>query len=83
MIAECFGRLHYATIAGRIQPIVVTLESIGLPAVGALRDWAGSYTAAFCAIIAANLIAMALVAGLDVDAQPPPDRHPRARRIPW
>ena len=38
ILGECFGRLHYGSIAGRMSPILIFSQALGLPLVGWLRD---------------------------------------------
>ena len=38
VLGECFGRLHYGAIAGRINPFIVFVQALSIPAAGAIRD---------------------------------------------
>lgn len=75
VVGECFGRLHYGTIAGRMMPFIVFSQAIAIPIAGAIRDELGTYVPAFGLIIAANLLAMLCVSGLEPNAAP----HRRSR----
>ena len=61
-LGKVFGRLHYGSIAGRMNPIVVGFQSAGVPLVGWLHDRSGGYGAGFSAIIVGTLLAMACMA---------------------
>jgi MFS transporter, OFA family, oxalate/formate antiporter len=50
VLGECFGRRHYAAIAGRMGPIIVLSQAIAVPLVGWLRDRTGSYMPAIAVI---------------------------------
>ena len=43
IIGECFGRLHYGSIAGRMSPFIVLSQAVAVPIVGWIRDRTGSY----------------------------------------
>ncbi len=70
VIGECFGRLHYGSIAGRMNPVIVLIQATGIPLTGAIRDATGSYVPAFLVIVAGSLIAVACIARLDPAARP-------------
>jgi len=72
VIGECFGRLHYGAIAGRMNPLIVLVQALSVPLAGAVRDVTGSYVPAFAGIMMANLIAVRCIASLDAAATPPP-----------
>ncbi len=61
LIGEVFGRLHYATIAGRLTPFIVLAQALGVPATGWMRDRTGSYDLALGCVVAAALVATAVV----------------------
>jgi MFS family permease len=61
LIAETFGRLHFASIAGRLTPFVLLAQATGFPAMSYLRDRTGSYDLALAIIVAMTLVAVALV----------------------
>jgi MFS family permease len=71
VLGECFGRLHYGAIAGRMIPFVVLAQSVAVPLAGAIRDQSGSYVPAFAVIAVANVLAIACIDGLDTGAHPP------------
>jgi hypothetical protein len=73
IVGVCFGRLHYGSIAGRIVPFMALTQAVVVPLAGYIRDELGTYVPAFVAIIAANLVAVACITGLDPEAQPPKD----------
>ncbi|MBI4514864.1 MAG: MFS transporter [Deltaproteobacteria bacterium] len=64
ILGDCFGRLYYGAIAGRMQPFIVIGQAIGTPLVGAIRDSGGSYIPAFAMILVLNVVAMACIARL-------------------
>jgi MFS family permease len=68
VLGECFGRLHYGAIAGRINPFIVFVQALSIPAAGAIRDSLGTYVPAFAGIFVANLVAMGCIARLDWSA---------------
>ena len=70
VIGECFGRLHYGSIFGRMSPIIVFAQAIGIPLTGAIRDRVGSYLPAFAMIVAGSLLAVVLIARLEENAKP-------------
>jgi len=59
--AAAFGRLHYGAIAGRMSPLLVLAQGIGVPATGYLRDHTGSYGPVLGTVLAASLLAAAIV----------------------
>ncbi len=71
IIGECFGRLHYGSIAGRMTPIIVLAQAVGIPLAGAIRDAMGSYVPAFLVIVVGSVLAVACIARLDPHARPP------------
>ena len=71
VLGECFGRLHYGTIAGRMNPLIVVIQAAGIPFAGAVRDALGTYMPALLVILLGNVLAVACIAGLDVEAAPP------------
>jgi len=56
-VGKVFGRLHYGAIAGRMSPIIVGLQSAGVPFVGWVHDRTGSYAPAFWTVIVASIVA--------------------------
>jgi MFS family permease len=64
MVGEAFGRGHYGAIAGRMSPIIVTLQALGVPFVGWVHDRTGSYQAAFVLVLVATLIASVCIASI-------------------
>lgn len=70
ILGQCFGRLHYGSIAGRMSPLIVLVQALGIPLTGALRDRMGSYGLAFFAIAVGSLCAAACIARLDPTAKP-------------
>jgi cyanate permease len=69
VIGECFGRLHYGAIAGRMSPLIVVLQALGVPLVGWVHDHTGSYRFAFIAVVASTLLAAACIFALDPPAK--------------
>lgn len=57
ILGECFGRLHYGAIAGRMSPIIVFSQAVAVPLVGYLRDRTGSYVPAIVVIEVMTLAA--------------------------
>jgi MFS family permease len=66
IVGECFGRLHYGSIAGRMSPILVTCQALGVPLVGWIHDTTGSYVAAFAMIVAATGVAAICIWNLEL-----------------
>jgi hypothetical protein len=71
ILGECFGRLHYGAIAGRMNPFIVMIQALAIPMAGAVRDASGTYLPAFAAIFVANIAAVVCIARLDTAALPP------------
>jgi len=71
ILGDCFGRLHYGAIAGRMSPFIVFVQALAIPVAGAVRDACGTYVPAFAAILVANLAAIACIARLEPHATPP------------
>jgi sugar phosphate permease len=69
VIGECFGRLHYGAIAGRMSPVIVTVQALGVPLVGWMYDRTGSYTAAFLVILLSTIVASICVANVRFPAR--------------
>src|SRR5437016_1383744 len=61
LAAAAFGRLHYGAIAGRMSPLLVLAQGIGVPATGYLRDHTGSYGPVLGTVLAASLLAAGIV----------------------
>jgi MFS family permease len=57
IIGECFGRLHYGSIAGRMTPVIVFSQAMAVPIVGWLRDRTGTYVPSIVLIAGLALIA--------------------------
>ncbi len=70
ILADCFGRLHYGAIAGRMSPVIVTVQALGVPLVGWIHDRTGSYGAAFLVIIAATIVASICIANVQFRGAP-------------
>ncbi|HUI25091.1 MAG TPA: MFS transporter [Candidatus Kryptonia bacterium] len=66
ILGECFGRLYYGAIAGRMTPFIVIGQALGVPLLGMIRDRFGSYVPAFVGVVVLNVLAIALIARLDV-----------------
>ncbi|HXQ21928.1 MAG TPA: MFS transporter [Candidatus Acidoferrales bacterium] len=71
ILGECFGRLHYGAIAGRMSPFIVFGQALAIPLAGAVRDRLGTYMPAFGVIFVANLVAVACITRLETRAKPP------------
>jgi MFS family permease len=70
ILGECFGRLHYGAIAGRITPFIVLAQAVAVPIVGWIRDRTGTYLPAIGVIFTLTLAAALCISRL---------RLPRAR----
>jgi MFS family permease len=46
IVGERFGRAHYGAIAGRMSPVIVTLQALGVPLLGWIHDRTASYQVA-------------------------------------
>ena len=64
VIGECFGRLHYGAIAGRMSPFIVLSQAAAVPAVGWVRDRTGTYLPAVLVIVALTLVAALCISNL-------------------
>jgi MFS family permease len=64
IVGEIFGRGHYGAIAGRMSPVIVTLQALGVPLVGWIHDRTGGYQAAFVLILLATLLAAVCIRGI-------------------
>ena len=64
VVGEAFGRGHYGAISGRMSPIIVTLQALGVPLLGWIRDHTGSYRAAFVMVLFTTLLAAACISGI-------------------
>ena len=64
ILGECFGRMHYASIAGRMSPILVFSQAVAVPLVGYLRDRTGSYVPAIVAIEVMTIAAAVCISRL-------------------
>ncbi|MGH7896991.1 MAG: MFS transporter, partial [Candidatus Binatia bacterium] len=68
VIGKAFGRLHYGAIAGRMSPVIVVLQALGVPVLGWIHDRTGSYRLAFAAVVVTTLLAAVCIAGLGMPA---------------
>lgn len=66
ILGECFGRLHYGAIAGRITPFIVLAQAAAVPIVGAIRDRTGTYVPAIVMIFVLTLAAAYCISRLRV-----------------
>jgi len=57
VVGECFGRLHYGAIAGRMSPFIVIAQASAVPLVGLIRDRSGSYGGAIGLIFGLTILA--------------------------
>jgi len=57
------GRVHYGAIAGRMTPVIVTLQALGVPFVGWIHDRTGGYQTAFGLVLLTTVIAAACISG--------------------
>jgi MFS family permease len=64
VVGEAFGRGHYGAIAGRMSPVIVTLQALGVPLLGWIRDHSGSYRAAFVVVLCGTLVAAACISAI-------------------
>ena len=64
IIGECFGRLHYGAIAGRMSPFIVLSQAAAVPVVGWIRDRTGTYLPAVLAIVVLTLAAAFCISNL-------------------
>ena len=64
VLGECFGRRHYGAIAGRMTPVIVTLQALGVPLVGWIHDRTGGYQPAFGLVLLTTVIAAACISGI-------------------
>jgi hypothetical protein len=69
ILGECFGRLHYGAIAGRITPFIVLAQAAAVPIVGAIRDRTGTYVPAIAIIFGLTLAAAYCISRLRVPAR--------------
>ena len=69
VIGKSFGRLHYGAIAGRMSPVIVTMQALGVPLLGWIRDHTGSYRWAFLAVVVMTLLAAACIGALRMPAE--------------
>ena len=78
LVGATFGRLHYGAIAGRMTPLLVLAQGVGVPATGWLRDTTGSYGPALASVMLGGLVAAVIV----LRVRPtPPLQAPGASRI--
>lgn len=75
VLGECFGRLHYGAIAGRMSPIIVLSQALAVPLIGWMRDRTGSYRESVGMIVVTTLAAAWCISRLS-------SRHVRARHQP-
>ena len=64
ILGECFGRLHYGAIAGRITPFIVLSQAAAVPLVGWIRDRTGTYIPAIGIIFVLTLAAALCISRL-------------------
>jgi cyanate permease len=64
VVGEAFGRAHYGAIAGRMSPVIVTLQALGVPFVGWVHDRTGSYQPAFLTVLVTTVVAALAIAGV-------------------
>jgi len=64
ILGECFGRLHYGAIAGRMSPFIVLSQAMAVPIVGWLRDRTGTYLPAILLIWLLTLAAALCISRL-------------------
>jgi len=65
LVADCFGRLHYAAIFGRLLAFAVAVQAVAVPLAGWLRDRTGAYEPIFATLGAATLLSAVASQGLD------------------
>jgi MFS family permease len=56
LVADCFGRVHYAAISGRIFAFSVGFQALAVPLAGYLRDRTGSYLPVFGAVTVGTIL---------------------------
>jgi MFS family permease len=66
ILGECFGRLHYGAIAGRMSPFIVLSQAAAVPIVGWIRDRTGTYLPAIALIFVLTLAAALCISRLRV-----------------
>jgi MFS transporter, OFA family, oxalate/formate antiporter len=66
ILGECFGRLHYGAIAGRMSPFIVLSQAAAVPIVGWLRDRTGTYMPAIALISLTTFAAAVCISRLRV-----------------
>lgn len=59
LVADCFGRAHYAAIFGRLLAFSVGLQAVAVPLAGWLRDRTGAYEPIFAVLGATTLLSAA------------------------
>jgi MFS family permease len=64
ILGECFGRLHYGAIAGRITPFIVLAQAAAVPLVGWIRDRTGTYLPAIGIIFVSTVAAAVCISRL-------------------
>ncbi|MFM7144089.1 MAG: MFS transporter, partial [Alphaproteobacteria bacterium] len=64
LVADCFGRAHYAAIFGRLLAFAVAFQAVAVPLAGWLRDRTGAYEPIFAALGAATLLSAIASQGL-------------------
>jgi cyanate permease len=74
VVGEVFGGGHSGAIAGRMSPVIVTLQAPGVPFVGWIHDRTGSYQAAFSLVLLSTLLAAVCVLGIHARPQRNPGR---------
>ncbi len=76
ILGECFGRLHYGAIAGRITPFIVLAQAAAVPVVGWIRDRTGTYLPAIGMIFVLTLAAAYCISRLRLPARRVPRHSP-------
>ncbi len=69
ILGECFGRLHYGAIAGRMSPFIVLAQAAAVPIVGWIRDRTGTYQPAIALIFVLTLAAALCISRLRLPAR--------------
>src|SRR5574340_93534 len=66
IVGQCFGRLYYGAIYGRMTSFMVIGHAIGAPLFGVIRDVAGNYTPALAIVMVTDLVAAFCVTRLEL-----------------
>jgi MFS family permease len=70
VLGECFGRLHYGAIAGRMSPFIVLAQAAAVPVVGWIRDRTGTYAPAIVLVVGLTLVAALAISRLRLPSAP-------------